>query len=91
MSREHGLERAGWRQPLKPPQKHGDMSWGGSEPGQDSRVQGKEAGLGGRGRKKTVLGGASGVSWGPGEGGTNFLLLWVGGGRWSHKQAACTG
>ena len=47
MSGEHGLERAGlleragWLQPLKPPQKHGDMSWGDSEPGQDSRGTGE--------------------------------------------------
>ena len=46
-------ETAGQLQPLKAPQRHGDMSWGGPEPGQTHGAQWEEAGLGGRAGKKT--------------------------------------
>lgn len=81
MSGEHGLERAGQLQPLKPPQKHGDVSWGGPEPGQDS--QGTVGGS--RAQKEPrdedwVLGGASACHGGLGREGPQFPAVGWGAG-----------
>lgn len=78
-------ETAGQLQPLKAPQRHGDMSWGGPEPGQTHGAQWEEAGLGWRAGKKTgcweSLRGVMGA-WGGRV--LNFLLL--GGGHWCHMS-----